>query len=159
MATPSPIGLIFRECHVNMQRCCTNIIERAQTDLRNHNKLDSPFGRLAVWGQGRDEEEGQLRSANEALKEDPSTATSATKTTNATVAVRFWISSCTSEFVDKQDAPETTQCEPVPTGITGAFRRLLQIYRSYRKTISSPSAQPNEQVPRVGVLSNDASPQ
>jgi hypothetical protein len=65
-------------------------IERAQTDLRNHNKLDSPFARLAVWGQGRDEEEGQLRSANEALKEDHFDAASATKTTNATVAVRFW---------------------------------------------------------------------
>jgi hypothetical protein len=136
-------------------------IERAQTDLRNHNKLDSPFARLAVGDKDaiRKKAKEELRSANGALKEDPSTATSATKTTNATVAVRFWISSCTSEFVDKQDAPETTQCEPVPTGITGAFRRLLQIYRSYRKTISSPSAQPNEQVPRVGVLSNDASPQ
>jgi hypothetical protein len=45
-------------------------IECAQTDLRNHNKLDSPFACLAVGDKDvmRTEE---LRSANEALKEDP----------------------------------------------------------------------------------------
>ena len=63
----------------------------------------------------------------------------------ATVAVRFPGSVCTPDVVEKSGQLRQTQDVPVPTGLTGAFQRLLQIYREYRSATAQPSAQPGQQ--------------
>jgi hypothetical protein len=49
---------------------------------------------------------------------------------------------CKPDVVEKSDQIRPKQDNPARPGITGAFQRLLQIYREYKSATARPSAQP-----------------
>ena len=67
-----------------------------------------------------------------------------TRASYATVVVRFAMVAFNLGLLKNVSKLRDTQDDPVPTGITGAFRRLLQAYRAYKEAATRRTSERDE---------------